>query len=310
MINTIELEKRWLRYKTKIYRSLFFIIFFVLSIPYLSYYLFQQYTLIIAKEKIVKEKNISKVNRDDEQMNLKGELRPKVENKVENINDVVLTPSIPIIDFNNEKQMDRVSEKKKIEQNRVEDKKNEQEKAEKSRVEKKQAYRQRIAKLRALKRKRASEKKLSKRKLSEKKFSEKRKLIKAKGSSALTSRDLGVVNGMDIDRKESKKITFHTTSNNYLSIMKRKFEKNKNSREAILIAKVYYKAGNYVESEKWALIANNLDKNSEESWFLFAKSKVKLGKKREALKILISYHKKTKSLQAKELINKIQSRSI
>jgi len=73
---------------------------------------------------------------------------------------------------------------------------------------------------------------------------------------------------------------------------------------------VLFRSGNYVESEKWALIANNLDKNSEESWFLFAKSKAKLGKRREALKILVSYHKKTKSPQAKELIEKIQSRSI
>jgi tetratricopeptide (TPR) repeat protein len=157
-----------------------------------------------------------------------------------------------------------------------------------------------MAKRRALEKKRALEKNSSERK----------NLIKAKGSSALTSSELGVVNGAKIDRKESKKITFHTTSNNYMPIMKRKFEQNKNPREAILIAKAYYKAGNYVESEKWALIANNLDKNSEESWFLFAKSKAKLGKRREALKILVSYHKKTKSPQAKELIEKIQSRSI
>jgi tetratricopeptide (TPR) repeat protein len=295
MINTIELEKRWLRYKTKIFRSLLFIIFFVLAIPYLSYYLFQQYTLIIEKEK-----SISKVERQDEQLNVKDELAPKVEN----INDVVLAPSIPIIDFNNEKQMDRVAEKKKIEQKeekqKIEQQKIEQKKAEKSRLDKKQAYRQKMAKRRALEKKRALEKNSSERK----------NLIKAKGSSALTSSELGVVNGANIDRKESKKITFHTTSNNYMPIMKRKFEQNKNPREAILIAKAYYKAGNYVESEKWALIANNLDKNSEESWFLFAKSKAKLGKRREALKILVSYHKKTKSPQAKELIEKIQSRSI
>jgi tetratricopeptide (TPR) repeat protein len=295
MINTIELEKRWLRYKTKIFRSLLFIIFFLLAIPYLSYYLFQQYTLIIGKEK-----SISKVERQDEQLSVKDELAPKVEN----INDVVLAPSIPIIDFNNEKQMDRVAEKKKIEQReekrKIEQKKIEQKKAEKSRLDKKQAYRQKMAKRRALKKIRALEKNSLERK----------NLIKAKGSSALTSSELGVVNGTNINRKESKKITFHTTSNNYMPIMKRKFEQNKNPREAILIAKAYYKAGNYVESEKWALIANNLDKNSEESWFLFAKSKAKLGKRREALKILVSYHKKTKSPQAKELIEKIQSRSI
>ena len=109
--------------------------------------------------------------------------------------------------------------------------------------------------------------------------------------------------------RESKKIDFGSSNSNYMPIMKRKFEQNKNPREAILIAKAYYKAGNYIESEKWALTANNLDKKNQESWLLFAKSKAKLGKRKEALKILVSYFKETKSSEAKDLIEKIKDRS-
>jgi len=298
MINIIQLEKRWLRYKTKIYRSLLFILFFLLAIPYLSYYLFQQYNLMVESKD---EHNISKVEIQSEQLSSKDELAPKVEKKLTNdydvndVNDVLLAPSIPIIDFNNEKKIDRAVEQKKAEQ-----KKAEQKQIYRSRVKREQAYRQKMAKRRELERKRA----LAKKSL------DKKKLVKANSSTALSSSELGVVNGDDIDKKESKKINFNRSGNNYMSIMKSKFTQNKNPREAILISTAYYKAGNYVESEKWALSANNLDENIEESWFLFAKSKAKLGKDREAIKILLSYYKKTKSDKAKELITKIKSGSI
>lgn len=290
MINTIELEKRWFRYKTKIFRSLFFILFFVLTIPYLSYYLFQQYTLLIDKDK-----NISKIVTQDEQLTVKNELATKVEKNVtkeisleKESHDVILSPSIPIIDFNNQKQIDRETEEKK---------------SERSREEKERAYRKKIAKRKALERKRALKKEAS----------QKRELVKAKASSTISSTQLNVLSEDDIKKehsREPKKINFQRSNSNYMAIMKRKFEQNKNPREAILIAKAYYKAGNYVESEKWALSANNLDKESAESWFLFAKSKAKLGKRREALKILLSYYKKTKLPETKELIEKIQSGSI
>ncbi len=91
--------------------------------------------------------------------------------------------------------------------------------------------------------------------------------------------------------------------------MKDKFQKNKNPREALLIAKAYYRAGNYKESEKWALKANGLNRNLEESWLLFAKSKNALGQKDEALKILITYYNKTRSPKVRLLIEKISSKS-
>jgi len=295
MINTLELEKRWIKYKTRIFGSLFFILFFVISIPYLSFYLFEQYDLIVNQDK-----NISKVI-------IKDTLITQVETNVpkeivvdkniidKDINDVVLAPSIPMIDFNNEKRVDRENAQKKAEKKRLE---------KRTREAKERAYHQKIAKRRAaLKRKRALARKEAKN----------RKLIKAKTSAMLSKDELNVVSGNDIDKrhkKESKKIDFQSTSNNYMAIMKRKFEQNRNPREAILIAKAYYKAGNYVESERWALKANNLDKKNEESWFLFAQSKAKLGKRREALRILVSYDKTHKSPKVKELIAKIKEGSL
>ena len=207
---------------------------------------------------------------------------------------MVLAPSIPIIDFNNEKQIDRALAQKKAEKEKVKSR---------SREAKERAYRQKIAKRRALHRKKVLARKEAKNK----------KLIKAKSSAMLSKDELNVVSGKDIDkrqRKEPKKINFQSTSNNYMAIMKRKFEQNRNPREAILIAQAYYKAGNYVESEKWALKANNLDKKNEESWFLFTKSKAKLGKRKEALSILVSYYKTHKSPKVKELIAKIKEGSL
>jgi len=142
MINTLELEKRWIKYKTKIFSSLFFILFFVIAIPYLSFYLFEQYSLIIDKDK-----NFSKVVIEDKLASKVEKSLPKeivVDKNIidKDIIDVVLAPSIPIIDFNNEKQIDRRAlAQKKAEKEKVKSR---------SREAKERAYRQKIAKRRAL----------------------------------------------------------------------------------------------------------------------------------------------------------------
>jgi len=100
------------------------------------------------------------------------------------------------------------------------------------------------------------------------------------------------------------------TSENYMQIMKEKFAKSKNPKVALSIAKVYFRAGNYEKSLEWALKANSIDSKLEESWLLFAKSKQMLGEKSEALKILITYYKKSKSQRAKELIKQMKTESI
>jgi tetratricopeptide (TPR) repeat protein len=105
--------------------------------------------------------------------------------------------------------------------------------------------------------------------------------------------------------RQKKRIEIRSSSLNYMSIMKEKFYKHKNPREAILIAKAYYRAGNYAKSEEWALRANHLNRSLDESWLLFAKSKNMLGEHEEAIKILRAYYAKSKSPKAKLLIKKL-----
>ncbi len=92
--------------------------------------------------------------------------------------------------------------------------------------------------------------------------------------------------------------------------MKERFAKSKNPKVALSIAKVYFRAGNYEKSKEWALKANSIDNRLEESWLLFAESKQMLGERSEALKILITYYKRTKSKRAKELIQKMKTERI
>ena len=52
-------------------------------------------------------------------------------------------------------------------------------------------------------------------------------------------------------------------------------------------------------------IANNIDTENEKSWILFAKSKVKLGQKNDAILALKTYLKSNKSQSIQSLLNQI-----
>jgi hypothetical protein len=135
--------------------------------------------------------------------------------------------------------------------------------------------------------------------------------VAAKKNNYLTAKELAVIRKThkedEIVPRKTKKMNFTSTSSNYIETMKHKFSKSNSPRDALLLAKTYYKNKKYVEAEKWSLSANKLDNSLEESWFLFAKSKVKLGKKKEALKILVSYYRKSHSVKAKRLIGQIKT---
>jgi predicted nucleotidyltransferase len=72
-----------------------------------------------------------------------------------------------------------------------------------------------------------------------------------------------------------------------------------------MLAEEYYTNKNYSESNKWALIANHIDADNEKSWLWFAKSKVKLGQKEDAIVALKAFLKNNKSQAAQTLLNKI-----
>jgi hypothetical protein len=136
--------------------------------------------------------------------------------------------------------------------------------------------------------------------------------VKAKKNSYLTAKELAVVAKPHtrievVPPRKTKKIHFTSTSSNYIALMKQKFSKSKSPRDALLLAKAYYKKHQYSASEEWALSANKLDNSLEDSWLLFAKSKAKLGKKKEALTILVSYYKKSHSPKATSLIGQIKT---
>jgi len=141
----------------------------------------------------------------------------------------------------------------------------------------------------------------------EKKYSNR---VKAKPSTYLTSEELSKVkrsNHEERDTTKLKNIHMHSSSKNYIETMKKKFLKNRTPREALLLAKAFYREKNYKESEKWALEANKLDSHLDESWIIFAKTKAKMGKKSEAIKILAMYYKKSKSPKVMAMIEKIKT---
>ena len=134
-------------------------------------------------------------------------------------------------------------------------------------------------------------------------------MVKAKASTYLTASELSTIKSdtLLLDSEKTKKINLNGSSVNYIETMKKKFSLSKNSREALLLAKAFYGKKEYTKSEKWALTANKLNSNEDESWHIFAKSKAKLGQKDAAIKILSSYYKKSHSPKTKALIAKIKT---
>ncbi len=89
--------------------------------------------------------------------------------------------------------------------------------------------------------------------------------------------------------------------------LKQKFYKTNNARYALMIAQRFYDAKRYEKAMKWSLIANEVDQKKAQSWMLFAKSKMKIGKKQDAINILNAYLKIYESKEASKLLKQLQS---
>ncbi len=98
--------------------------------------------------------------------------------------------------------------------------------------------------------------------------------------------------------KKKKKRTIKSVEKNFSS--------SRSYYDSLYLARAYYKKGNYPKAQKWALVTNDLNSKLEESWLIFAKSKVKMGERREAEQILSAYIGKTNSTKAKALLQKIR----
>jgi hypothetical protein len=86
-----------------------------------------------------------------------------------------------------------------------------------------------------------------------------------------------------------------------------RFKKSNNPALSLFVAKKSYELGNYEQAYNYALITNGIDNDIEESWLIFAKSLVKLGKPDMAAKTLRKYIQYSHSGNAKILLNDIES---
>jgi len=105
-------------------------------------------------------------------------------------------------------------------------------------------------------------------------------------------------NTIIIDRQNS--------SDNIQHVIKR-FKVNNSPALSLFIAKKYYEMGDYHKSYNYALITNEINKNIEASWIVFAKSLVKLNEKEMAIKTLKTYYQHSSSNKAKILLDEIIS---
>ncbi len=114
------------------------------------------------------------------------------------------------------------------------------------------------------------------------------------------------INTVEKPRKKMHLNIIETSSVSAYKDVAKRFTQSHDTDDSLFLAKSYYRKGNYKKSEYWALQTNKVNSNIEESWLIFAKSKVKSGHKNEAMRILADYIKRSNSTQAKSLLYKIK----
>lgn len=88
--------------------------------------------------------------------------------------------------------------------------------------------------------------------------------------------------------------------------LQRRFKETSNANLGLFIARYYYDLGNYDESYNYALKTNNINNKMDESWIIFSKSLVKLGKTDQAKKTLKLYLSQSDSEAARGLLDAIE----
>lgn len=111
---------------------------------------------------------------------------------------------------------------------------------------------------------------------------------------------------VNIDKKTPINIARKDEEEDISHVIKR-FETNHNPALSLFVAKKYYQLGNYEQAYNYALMTNEINNNIEDSWIIFTKSLVKMGKKEKAVETLKKYISHSSSSQAKQLLDEILS---
>jgi len=108
------------------------------------------------------------------------------------------------------------------------------------------------------------------------------------------------------EKKQYISIKRRETNHDIQALIKR-FKTSNSPALSLFIAKKYYELGQYKKAYNYALITNKIDPDVEDSWIIFTKSLVKMGKKHQAIKTLKKYIIYSQSNKAQILLNEIQS---
>lgn len=91
--------------------------------------------------------------------------------------------------------------------------------------------------------------------------------------------------------------------------LEERFKNNSNPNLGLYIARYHYDHGNYTESYNYALKTNAINSTMDESWLIFTKSLVKLGKEDQAKKTLQLYISNSNSQSAKNYLDTLSKES-
>jgi hypothetical protein len=136
-------------------------------------------------------------------------------------------------------------------------------------------------------------------------------LVDSKYSNNSNTNSHNKQNVKKITLKKSKQNKVLITSGNIksLSFIKKKFYATNNIKFSLLIAEKFLENKRYKKALKWALISNEINDKNEKSWILFAKAKINMGKKQDAINALSAYLKNNSSTNVKNLLDDISKSS-
>ncbi|MCV6606637.1 MAG: CDC27 family protein [Campylobacterales bacterium] len=93
----------------------------------------------------------------------------------------------------------------------------------------------------------------------------------------------------------SNNSSFTKRSVDPIQSLQSKFQQEPTFETAVKIADLFYKKEKFREAYNWSLKANEIDSSKEESWIIFAKSSIKLGRTEVAMKAIDAYLESNKS---------------
>ncbi len=277
----VELEKKWLRYKIKTgFKFYIFFIIFILVITSLIYYMF------IKDNDAIKVDNSNESNKTEKMKFLK-KLNFQNNSKTKKIKQNAFDVNISKIDSNKTKNDITYD------------------------IEQYIMYNNSLKKNKAILKPKQEEPfsfKIEPTPQKAEQFFNSRELILHKPYSNEVSTENKLVLPLKNNQNkiQNKNLVIGTTKINTIEYLKNKFYKTSNISFALRITKEYYYKKEYKKSLKWALIANDLDSSNEDTWYWFAKSKVKLNEKENAIKALKAYLAQKESVKLKALLTKIQ----